>query len=329
VTLNLDTTKVPQLKTANVFTGNQTVNGNLSATGVVTAGTNVGIGTTTPLAALDVASSGAVDTFVGNANCGGDAGIAFGSGGFNACQNFSMVGDGANTFIAAPTGDILFRTINNTSTPMTIFSCCTVQVNTELVVAAPNGNGPIFTAFGGISGNCVIDAGGSLSCTGTKNAVVPVDGGKRIVAMSAIEAPQNWFEDAGEAEMVNGAAVVQLDPTYTQTVNVDMKYQVFLTPYGDCKGLYVTNRTANSFEVHELSGGTASLSFGYRIMALRKKYENVRFADHTHDLDEHKRMLARTHAAGAAPVGLRIPAAVVTPAGAQKAATPPGARPRN
>ena len=35
-TLNLDTTKVPQLSAANVFTGNQTVNGNLSATGVVT-----------------------------------------------------------------------------------------------------------------------------------------------------------------------------------------------------------------------------------------------------------------------------------------------------
>ena len=35
-TLNLDTTKVPQLNTANTFTGNQTVNGNLSATGVVT-----------------------------------------------------------------------------------------------------------------------------------------------------------------------------------------------------------------------------------------------------------------------------------------------------
>jgi hypothetical protein len=36
VALNLDTTKVPLLAAANTFTGNQTVNGNLSATGVVT-----------------------------------------------------------------------------------------------------------------------------------------------------------------------------------------------------------------------------------------------------------------------------------------------------
>ena len=37
VTLNVDTTKVPQLNAANTFTGNQTVNGNLSATGTVSA----------------------------------------------------------------------------------------------------------------------------------------------------------------------------------------------------------------------------------------------------------------------------------------------------
>ena len=42
-TLSLDTTKVPQLSAANTFTGNQTINGNLSATGIVT-GTRFQIG---------------------------------------------------------------------------------------------------------------------------------------------------------------------------------------------------------------------------------------------------------------------------------------------
>jgi trimeric autotransporter adhesin len=42
-TLNLDTTKVPQLNSTNTFTGNQAVNGNLSATGTVT-GSSFGIG---------------------------------------------------------------------------------------------------------------------------------------------------------------------------------------------------------------------------------------------------------------------------------------------
>jgi hypothetical protein len=105
-----------------------------------------------------------------------------------------------------------------------------------------------------------------------------------------------------------------LDNDFTQTVNTEMKYNVFLTPYGDCRGLYVSNRTANSFEVHELGGGTASLSFGYRIMALRRKYEKVRFEDHTHDRDGHKRMLARAHAAGAANQQSHTPTKKLAPA---------------
>ena len=38
VTLNLDTNKVPQLSAANIFTANQSVTGNLSATGEISAG---------------------------------------------------------------------------------------------------------------------------------------------------------------------------------------------------------------------------------------------------------------------------------------------------
>jgi hypothetical protein len=38
VTVALDTTKVPQLNAVNTYTGNQTVNGNLNATGIVTGG---------------------------------------------------------------------------------------------------------------------------------------------------------------------------------------------------------------------------------------------------------------------------------------------------
>jgi hypothetical protein len=143
------------------------------------------------------------------------------------------------------------------------------------------------------SSSCNIDSGGNINCTGSKNAIVPIDGGNRIVAMSAIESPKNWFEDFGSAQLVNGLAVVTLDADFIQTVNTSQEYQVFLTPYGDCKGLYVSNRTGSSFEAHELGGGNASLSFGYRITALRKNYESIRFADHTHDLDGMKRMQER------------------------------------
>jgi hypothetical protein len=166
-----------------------------------------------------------------------------------------------------------------------------------VIIQALNKGTPPLIAYG-TAGSCTVDYQGNLSCTGSKNAVVPVDGGQRIVAMSAIESPKNWFEDFGSAQLVNGVAVVTLDSTFIQTVNTEQEYQVFLTPYGDCKGLYVTNRTRKSFEVHELGGGTSSLSFGYRITALRRKYENVRFADHTYDSKSTKSMRQRMPAPG-------------------------------
>jgi hypothetical protein len=67
-------------------------------------------------------------------------------------------------------------------------------------------------------------------------------------------------------------------------------------PNGNCKGLYMTNKTANSFEVRELGGGTSNIGFDYRITVLRKNYENVRFADHTHDLDGMKERQERMKA---------------------------------
>jgi hypothetical protein len=135
---------------------------------------------------------------------------------------------------------------------------------------------------------CYVDGGGNINCSGTKNAVVPIDSGKRKVALSAIESPENWFEDFGSAQLVNGVAVIRLDPDFIQTVNTEKEYRVFPVPNGDCRGLYVTNKSANSFEVRELGGGTSNIRFDYRITAIRRKYETVRFADHTSDPDPRK-----------------------------------------
>jgi|HubBroStandDraft_5_1064220.scaffolds.fasta_scaffold12863_2 hypothetical protein len=156
----------------------------------------------------------------------------------------------------------------------------------------------------GTSGYCDISSKGDLSCSGTKNAVVPLDGGKRSVAMSAVESPQNWFEDFGSAQLINGAAIVTLDPDFIQTVNSEKEYQVFVTPYGDCRGVYVTHRTGKSFEVHELGGGTANLSFGYRIAAIRRNYESVRFDDRTeqvHRIQRNREQLMVKKQTGSVP----------------------------
>ena len=135
-----------------------------------------------------------------------------------------------------------------------------------------------------IGGSCQIIAGGHLICSGTKSAAVPLEDG-RNVALYAVEAAENWFEDAGSGKLLNWGYTVTLESTFAQTVNTGTEYHVFLTPEGDCEGLYVTNKTPTGFEVRELHGGHSNIAFDYRIMARRKGYENVRLADKTKQLD--------------------------------------------
>ena len=68
-------------------------------------------------------------------------------------------------------------------------------------------------------------------------------------------------------------------------MNTGVEYHVFVTPKGKCEGLYVENETASGFEVHELHDGTSSVAFDYRIVALRKNFENIRLEDHTKDVN--------------------------------------------
>jgi hypothetical protein len=88
------------------------------------------------------------------------------------------------------------------------------------------------------------------------------------------ESPENWFEDFGEGKLVDGKAVIQIDPLFAQTVNTSVKYHVFLTPQDEPLTLAVANKTATSFEVR--GPGGANISFSYRIVAKRKGYENIR-----------------------------------------------------
>lgn len=129
-------------------------------------------------------------------------------------------------------------------------------------------------------GFCNFLANGTLSCSGGLTSVVPADNNKKVQVYS-VQSPENWFEDFGSGQLASGMAHVQLENTFAHTVNAGVDYHVFVTPKGDCKGLYVTNENAGGFEVRELGGGQSSIAFDYRIVARRKGYENVRLADAT------------------------------------------------
>jgi hypothetical protein len=155
----------------------------------------------------------------------------------------------------------------------------------------------VFSTFGLVLGGyCNINVVGNLLCSGSVggHAVLRDAAGEpRDVALYAVQAPDNWFEDMGSGQLRNGAALVALDADYVQTVNTTMDYHVFLTPKGDCKGLYVANETPGGFEVHEMGGGSSSIAFDYRIVAKRKGFENIRMA----------------HVPGKTPLGQRLKSA--------------------
>jgi hypothetical protein len=131
---------------------------------------------------------------------------------------------------------------------------------------------------GGLAGRFVgpVLIEGDLTVTGVKGAVVPhADGSHRLLC--AIESPESWFEDFGEAALKDGRAEVQLDPDFAAVIETK-GYHVFLTPYGDSSGLYVVDRTAKGFMVREQKDGTSNLAFSYRVVARRKDIATQRLA---------------------------------------------------
>ncbi len=118
----------------------------------------------------------------------------------------------------------------------------------------------------------VNEAGGHTAST----FQTPMETNQGTVTLQSVQSPEAWFEDFGSGSLKSGTHIVNIDPLFAQTINLDVDYHVFLTPLGDCNGLYVTNKTATGFEVRELGGGTSNVSFDYRIIAKRSGYENNR-----------------------------------------------------
>lgn len=119
---------------------------------------------------------------------------------------------------------------------------------------------------------------GNLFVSGTKSSIAELQSGRRV-AMYAVESPENWFEDFGTAQLEKGKAQVKLESVFAETVNPDLSYHVFLTPNGNCRGLYIAEKTATGFVVRELGGGKSTISFDYRVVVRRKGYEKVRLAE--------------------------------------------------
>jgi hypothetical protein len=103
------------------------------------------------------------------------------------------------------------------------------------------------------------------------------DGSKRL--MYAPLSPESWYEDFGRCELIEGRANVQLDEDFAAVLGIeDGSYHVFLAPEGETKGLYVSSRSANAFEVREQQDGSNNLMFSFRVVARRQHHQPERLA---------------------------------------------------
>lgn len=129
---------------------------------------------------------------------------------------------------------------------------------------------------------------------GTVNTLVQDNEGKERI-MAAPESPEALFQDYGIGNLTNGYAKIDIDPVLTKNIRVDETHpmKVFIQLEGDCKGVYVFNKTATSFEVKELQNGNSNVSFSYQIVAFRadeeragvvSKYSDMRFKPLNRDL---------------------------------------------
>jgi hypothetical protein len=128
-----------------------------------------------------------------------------------------------------------------------------------IYAASPSGQA------GRFDGDVVIIGNLTVSGNFPHSSAVPSSDGtlRRLFSPGMAEA---YYEDLGQGSLTNGVGAVTLDPAFAALVRTDA-YQVFLTAYGDNRGLYVSNQTVSGFEVREVQGGTSSIGFGYRVVA--------------------------------------------------------------
>jgi hypothetical protein len=146
---------------------------------------------------------------------------------------------------------------------------------------ASNSSGDRYGGYFATGGGRYAYVGGRYSGTdrkivgnGTVSTIVKNTKGESVTLVCP-EAPEAYFQDFGIGQLENGFAHITIDPDLAININVseDHPLKVFVTLEGDCNGVYVTNKSANGFDVIELQGGISNVDFSWQIVAIRANEE--------------------------------------------------------
>lgn len=135
-----------------------------------------------------------------------------------------------------------------------------------------NGNGDVYGYFN-IHGNFDVSNGNTyldnLYVSGTKNRVVEVDNGDKIL-LNAYETTTPYFGDIGSNKTDSkGQCKIEIDKLFSQTIEKD-DYKVFIQECGE--GHLYVEKHKDYFIVK----GTPNIDFDWEIKAIQKGYKNTR-----------------------------------------------------
>lgn len=121
------------------------------------------------------------------------------------------------------------------------------------------------------------------------STTMPTRNGERI--LFAPEAPENWFFDIGEVQLVNGKAIVTIDPIFVDCIADSKPFKVFVQGGENTLGSIriSRNQKEKTFVVEDL-GGASNGTVQYSIYAIWKQKENLRFPEYKQSFEiiEHK-----------------------------------------
>jgi len=114
-----------------------------------------------------------------------------------------------------------------------------------------------------------VDQSGNIGYHGTLTHFVSIGAGHSIVQYTP-SSTRPALEDTGTARLIYGSATVRFDQSFARSINPARPYQVFLTPGGDTRGLYIGLKTPSGFVVREVQGGHGTFTFDYHVYAASK-----------------------------------------------------------
>lgn len=292
VTLNvnapaLETTydaRYPRLAAANTFTSANVFNAGLTSSGAITAKVTSASSIAVSGSSTSASGTGVVGSFQSDGSTQGGVGVEGNTGAISTTGS-TQIGEAPGVGVWADTnhnGAALLATLDD-GNAIEAYNDSSYATAYFFNLTTDTGEGGYLLTARSNDGGCELYVNGDLACTGNVTGVTPVRG--RELKTYTMQTAEDWFEDAGTAQLSGGAGHVSLDADVAQIVESSANYHVFLTPDGDCKGLYVAGKTAEGFDVREIGGGKSSVGFEYRIMAIRRNpnanVDNSRLADVT------------------------------------------------